>query len=259
MSGLPEDDYRLFNTEATLRFARAAERARVKRFVFLSSMRAQAGPTAEGVLTEERDARAHRRLWPVEARSREGPRGDRTRLGRAAARARLRSGRPRQCRPAHQARPLALSAASCRAEGASLAARPRQSGRGGRPDPRRACALAAAFHRRRPQAAHHRRDRCRDAAGARAPRRPVLRASAHAQSRVARGGTSRGRRTPLRFARRRSVGAETSRLDAACCNAARTRGARATTPRLMLHCATSRFLSAFKPRVLRSSQSTAIR
>jgi len=54
MSGLPEDDYRLFNTEATLRFAHAAERARVKRFVFLSSVRAQSGPTAEGVLTEER-------------------------------------------------------------------------------------------------------------------------------------------------------------------------------------------------------------
>jgi nucleoside-diphosphate-sugar epimerase len=57
MSGLPEDDYRLFNTEATVKFARAAERARVKRFVFLSSIRAQAGPTAEGVLTEEREAR----------------------------------------------------------------------------------------------------------------------------------------------------------------------------------------------------------
>jgi len=54
MSGLPEDDYRLLNTEATLRFARAAERARVKRFVFLSSVRAQAGPTAEAVLTEDR-------------------------------------------------------------------------------------------------------------------------------------------------------------------------------------------------------------
>jgi nucleoside-diphosphate-sugar epimerase len=53
MSGLPEDDYRLFNTEATVKFARAAERARVKRFVFLSSIRAQSGPTAEGVLTEE--------------------------------------------------------------------------------------------------------------------------------------------------------------------------------------------------------------
>lgn len=55
MSGVPEDDYRLFNTDATLRFARAAERARVKRFVFLSSVRAQCGPTAEGVLTEDRE------------------------------------------------------------------------------------------------------------------------------------------------------------------------------------------------------------
>jgi UDP-glucose 4-epimerase len=55
MSGLPEDDYRLFNTEATVKFARAAERARVKRFVFLSSIRAQSGPTAEDVLTEQRE------------------------------------------------------------------------------------------------------------------------------------------------------------------------------------------------------------
>ena len=57
MSGLPEDDYRLFNTEATVKFARAAERARVRRFVFLSSIRAQSGPTADGVLTEEREPR----------------------------------------------------------------------------------------------------------------------------------------------------------------------------------------------------------
>jgi nucleoside-diphosphate-sugar epimerase len=55
MSGLPEDDYRLLNTEATVNFAKAAERARVKRFIFLSSVRAQSGPTAEGVLTEERE------------------------------------------------------------------------------------------------------------------------------------------------------------------------------------------------------------
>src|SRR4029450_8327225 len=54
MSGLPEDGYLLFNTWATVKFARAAERARVKRFVFLSSIRAQSGPTADGVLTEER-------------------------------------------------------------------------------------------------------------------------------------------------------------------------------------------------------------
>lgn len=55
MTGIPEDDYRLFNTEATVSFAKAAQRARVKRFVFLSSIRAQSGPTCEGVLTEERE------------------------------------------------------------------------------------------------------------------------------------------------------------------------------------------------------------
>src|SRR2546430_8267737 len=53
MSGLPEDDYRMLNTEATIALARAARRAGAKRFVFLSSIRAQSGPTAEEVLTEE--------------------------------------------------------------------------------------------------------------------------------------------------------------------------------------------------------------
>jgi len=53
MSGLPEDDYRMLNTQATIGLARAAQRAGAKRFVFLSSIRAQSGPTAEGVLTEE--------------------------------------------------------------------------------------------------------------------------------------------------------------------------------------------------------------
>ena len=52
MSGIPEDDYRLINTEATVRLARAARRAGAKRFVFLSSIRAQCGPTADSVLTE---------------------------------------------------------------------------------------------------------------------------------------------------------------------------------------------------------------
>ena len=55
MIGVPEDDYRLFNTEATVNFAKAAQRARIKRFVFLSSIRAQSGPTAEGILTEDRE------------------------------------------------------------------------------------------------------------------------------------------------------------------------------------------------------------
>jgi UDP-glucose 4-epimerase len=53
MSGHPEDDYRVLNTEATVGLARAAERAGVKRFVFLSSIRAQSGPVSETVLTED--------------------------------------------------------------------------------------------------------------------------------------------------------------------------------------------------------------
>jgi nucleoside-diphosphate-sugar epimerase len=52
MSGIPEDDYRLLNTEATIRLARAARRAGARRFIFLSSIRAQCGPTADAVLTE---------------------------------------------------------------------------------------------------------------------------------------------------------------------------------------------------------------
>jgi nucleoside-diphosphate-sugar epimerase len=52
MSGVPEDDYRVINTEATISLARAARRAGAKRFIFLSSIRAQCGPTADRVLTE---------------------------------------------------------------------------------------------------------------------------------------------------------------------------------------------------------------
>jgi UDP-glucose 4-epimerase len=55
MSGIPEDDYRLLNTEATIGLARAARRAGAKRFIFLSSIRAQCGPTAETALTEADD------------------------------------------------------------------------------------------------------------------------------------------------------------------------------------------------------------
>ena len=52
VSGVPEDDYRVLNTEATIGLARAAEKARARRFVFLSSVRAQTGPAADGVVTE---------------------------------------------------------------------------------------------------------------------------------------------------------------------------------------------------------------
>jgi len=57
MSGLPEDDYRAINTEATVALARAAARAGARRFVFLSSIRAQSGPTAQEVLTEDLEPR----------------------------------------------------------------------------------------------------------------------------------------------------------------------------------------------------------
>jgi UDP-glucose 4-epimerase len=52
MSGLPEDDYRMLNTQATIGLARAAQRAGARRFIFLSSIRAQSGPSANHVLTE---------------------------------------------------------------------------------------------------------------------------------------------------------------------------------------------------------------
>jgi UDP-glucose 4-epimerase len=53
MSGVPEDDYRLLNIEATIRLAQAAQRAGARRFVFLSSIRAQCGPVEQEIQTEE--------------------------------------------------------------------------------------------------------------------------------------------------------------------------------------------------------------
>jgi UDP-glucose 4-epimerase len=57
MSGIPEDDYRVINTEATINLARAAKRAGAKRFIFLSSIRAQCGPSADDVQTEALEPR----------------------------------------------------------------------------------------------------------------------------------------------------------------------------------------------------------
>jgi nucleoside-diphosphate-sugar epimerase len=56
-SGRPEDDYRVLNVEATVGLARSAQRAGVRRFMFLSSVRAQAGPSDPRVLTEELEPR----------------------------------------------------------------------------------------------------------------------------------------------------------------------------------------------------------
>jgi UDP-glucose 4-epimerase len=57
MTGVPEDDYRTLNTEATIRLARAAARAGARRFIFLSSIRAQSGPVSDEILTEQVEPR----------------------------------------------------------------------------------------------------------------------------------------------------------------------------------------------------------
>src|SRR3977135_3648951 len=51
MSGVPEDDYRVLNTEATINLARAARRAGATRFLFTSSLCVQWGPTGTHELT----------------------------------------------------------------------------------------------------------------------------------------------------------------------------------------------------------------
>lgn len=53
MSGQPEDDYRAINSAATIRLAETAYRMGTRRFVFLSSVRAQSGPVADAILTEQ--------------------------------------------------------------------------------------------------------------------------------------------------------------------------------------------------------------
>lgn len=55
MSGLPEDDYRAVNTDATVNLATSAERAGIRRFVFLSSIRAQTGASADTILSDTMD------------------------------------------------------------------------------------------------------------------------------------------------------------------------------------------------------------
>jgi UDP-glucose 4-epimerase len=51
--GVSEADYKAVNTDATAALAKAARQAGVKRFVLLSSVRAQSGPTANEILTED--------------------------------------------------------------------------------------------------------------------------------------------------------------------------------------------------------------
>ena len=53
MSGRPEDDYRTVNRDAARALAIAARQAGVKRFVFLSSVRAQCGPVSEAPVGDD--------------------------------------------------------------------------------------------------------------------------------------------------------------------------------------------------------------
>jgi nucleoside-diphosphate-sugar epimerase len=53
MTGSPDEDFRRLNTAATGNLAQAAQRAGVRRFIFLSSLRAQADVSARDVLTED--------------------------------------------------------------------------------------------------------------------------------------------------------------------------------------------------------------
>lgn len=53
---VPASLYKRVNTDATIEIARAAARVGVKRFVFLSSIRAQSGPFSDAVLTEDMPA-----------------------------------------------------------------------------------------------------------------------------------------------------------------------------------------------------------
>jgi UDP-glucose 4-epimerase len=57
MSGVPDDDYRTLNTEATIELARSAQSKGVKRFIFLSSVRAQCGPSSATILSEDDEPR----------------------------------------------------------------------------------------------------------------------------------------------------------------------------------------------------------
>lgn len=49
---IPEERYRTVNTEATLALARAAQATGIRRFIFLSSIRAQSGPVSDQPLSE---------------------------------------------------------------------------------------------------------------------------------------------------------------------------------------------------------------
>ncbi len=57
MTGSPDEDFRRLNTAATANLAQAAQNAGVRRFIYMSSLRAQADVSADTVLTENLEPR----------------------------------------------------------------------------------------------------------------------------------------------------------------------------------------------------------
>jgi nucleoside-diphosphate-sugar epimerase len=53
MTGLPADDFRQLSAKATGALAKSAKHAGVRRFIFMSSLRAQAGASTDRILTED--------------------------------------------------------------------------------------------------------------------------------------------------------------------------------------------------------------
>ena len=123
MTGSPDEDFRRLDTAATGNLAQAAQHAGVKRFIYLSSLRAQADVSARDVLTEDLPPVSDRCLWTIQARGRTGIVATRSRLGRAAPRAGVRAGRQGQRRAPGRCRAVTLLASVRRAAREALAAR----------------------------------------------------------------------------------------------------------------------------------------
>jgi hypothetical protein len=225
MSGVPEDDYRVLNTEATIGLARAARRAGAKRFVFLSSIRAQCGPTSDTVLTEAVEPR------PTDAYGKSKLAAERglaeLDLDWVSLRAVLVYGPGVKGNMAqlttNAARSIALSTAARQPRGAPLAARTGKSVGGNRG---RACGTgnaAASCHCRRSAGADSRGN---DRGHAQRARAPAARFPAPRGVDRTPAASRRPRRNPpaaVRLAGRRSLGFDKSGLGAAAGHAGWTR------------------------------------
>jgi UDP-glucose 4-epimerase len=145
MSGLPEDDYRAINTDATVGLARAAARAGVRRFVFLSSIRAQSGPVASEVLTEEMEPRPTDVYGRSKLAAERGLADVHIDWVAIAVRTRLWAGREGQHGGARKASRQAPAAAVWQPTGTAFSSFRRQSGGGRRYRATRQRAFAAAL------------------------------------------------------------------------------------------------------------------